>query len=317
MPGALGDAAVVPSTAILDGLDVHRQRQPRNGACRLLLHGVREVVRPRHGPVPRDEEVHRSEGPRPGLTRAERVPHEPLRRVRVQDCLEPREIVCPQARVEEPAGRPRDEPRARAEDERSDDQRDERIEHEDPRRTNGGHADDHADRRPHVREQVVTVRLERQRPPATPHANEQDAHDEVDEGRSGRDRQAEHDVVERLRPHEPRDGRSDDREGCREDERTLERTREQLDLVVPEGVLLVGRRLGRAQRDERDDGGDEVHARLEGVREQADGAGERPRDRLQPDREHRRRDRQPRVARERRGGGGHGLAVRQPGRGAE
>ena len=82
-----------------------------------------------------------------------------------------------------------------------------------------------------------------------------------------------------------------------EDEHALDGRGHVLDLLVAVGVRLVGRHVGRAHREERDDRGDEVGGRVQGLGQQRDRARDDAGDRLQQD------ERRVRGDRERRGAG--------------
>ena len=87
----------------------------------------------------------------------------------------------------------------------------------------------------------------------------------------------------------------DDDPGADQDQHPLDRRRQVLDLLVPVGMLGVGRLVGFADRDEGDHRGDQVDQRVDRLGEDRDRAGDRPGRELDRDQRSRwRRSRAPR-----------------------
>ena len=81
-----------------------------------------------------------------------------------------------------------------------------------------------------------------------------------------------------------------------EDQHALDGRGHVLDLLVAVGVRLVGRHVGRADREERHDRGDQVDGRVQRLGEQRDRAGDGAGDRLEQDQRRVRGDRERRGA---------------------
>ncbi|MNC85796.1 hypothetical protein D3C83_14100 [compost metagenome] len=133
---------------------------------------------------------------------------------------------------------------------------------------------------------MVRVRFQRDGFVAAP-GFEQAARDHViDERGGGRDDQPGTDMVERLRPDQALDSGERDDACCDQNQRAFQPAGEVLGLAVAIGVLVVGRQRGDGQHGEHGRGPQQIHGALERVGEQADRAGEPPRQRFQPDGRH-------------------------------
>ena len=155
----------------------------------------------------------------------------------------------------------------------------------------GGDANDDAERSPDVGHEVMAVGLEGDGLMAPARGQEHAGDAEVDQRGHAGDGEPQPGLLDGLGVEQAPPGRGGDG-GCREqDEATLERAGEVLGLAVPVGVLLV-RRPGRdRQGKEGHQRGGEVDQRLEGIGEQADGAGDRVCRGFEPDGDQRRDDR--------------------------
>ena len=114
---------------------------------------------------------------------------------------------------------------------------------------------------------MVAVGLDEQRVGAPADAHEVPADGEVDRRRREGQPDAEVDAVQFAAGGEPRRREGDGADPREDDEYALDAAREELDLLVAEGVRGVGGAGGVAQRHVGGDRGDEVDARLERVRE--------------------------------------------------
>jgi hypothetical protein len=103
-------------------------------------------------------------------------------------------------------------------------------------------------------------------------------------------------VLQRLRSGQARHGGIDDRAGGKQDQHPLHAAREVLGLVVSVSVAVVRGAGGDRQCPERDHAGGEVDECLQGIRQQADRAGEEIGPELEPQRDQRGRDRKQRHA---------------------
>ena len=73
---------------------------------------------------------------------------------------------------------------------------------------------------------------------------------EVGDAENAMHRDADPERVDLGADHEPAGRLEDDDPGADQDQHPLDRRRQALDLLVPVGVVLVGRGVGRADRDE-------------------------------------------------------------------
>ena len=116
--------------------------------------------------------------------------------------------------------------------------------------------------------------------------------DQVD-GRRERDhRDADPDLVVGAVPGQPPDRLERNRRRPDQDEHSLERRGQVLDLVVAVAMAVVRGFPGDPHRDERDERSDQVDARVDRLGENSDRAGQRSGDQLQQDQDGVRKNRQ-------------------------
>ena len=151
---------------------------------------------------------------------------------------------------------------------------------------------------PHVRHQVMRVGFQGDGVVPLSGAGEHPGHKKIDERRRHRDGEPDPDLLDGCRIPEPLQRRPGDGERGYQDQRALETAREVLGLAVAVGVLLVGGAGGEGEHRQRHNRRSEVDQRLDRVGKQADRAGQQVRTPLQRDGRERRRDGDPRVARE-------------------
>ncbi len=137
-------------------------------------------------------------------------------------------------------------------------------------------ADEHAGRGQRVGAQVRRVALERRRFVGLRLAREDRRDDEVGQHREAHHGDADAERFDLGADDEPVGRLVDDDPGADQDQQPLDRRRQALDLLVPVGVLGVGRLVGLAHRDEGDDRGDEVDQRVDRLGDDRDRAGDRP-----------------------------------------
>ena len=120
---------------------------------------------------------------------------------------------------------------------------------------------------------------------------------QVHDDRHGQHRDADAEALHAGALDQVAHGLEGDDHAADEDEHALDGRGHVLDLLVAVGVRLVGRHVGRAHREERDDRGDEVGGRVQGLGEQRDRARDGAGDRLEQDERRVRGDRERRGAR--------------------
>ena len=188
-----------------------------------------------------------------------------------------------QARVRQLHRRLDDHAPAGAEDDAGDEDGDDRVEPGPARDLHEHEASEDADRRPDVGAQVEAVGLECLRARLLRHDDQAVRDEEVDDDGEDHNRDA---VAQRLRHGrfvELVHGLVDDAERGRHDQDGLDGRREVLVLAVAVVVLHVRRRHRLAHGPEGDECSDEVDARVERLRDQADRADVDADDELEDD----------------------------------
>jgi len=176
------------------------------------------------------------------------------------------------------------EPHCREEYERCDEQRGDRVglhvagAHEDE-------ADEHGDGAGEVACEMQRVRRERRAPVCAGCARRRERASDVDD-----ENDADYDERPPRRMHggvrragEAHDRAPDDQEACEHEDRGLSERREVLCLAVPVLVAGVGRPDGDADREEGQQRGDQVGARVHCLGDEPEAAGGEARAELQPD----------------------------------
>ena len=201
-----------------------------------------------------------------------------------------------QRRVEESQERAADQLVAGAEDLQRHRDADDGVEPVPAAQHRRGDAHDDAERGPDVGHQVMAVGLEGDGLVAPARGQEHAGDAEVDQRGHAGDGEPQAGLLDRLGVEEAPPGRGGDGGRREQDEAALEGAGEVLGLAVPVGVLLVCRPGRDRQGEEGHQRGGQVDQRLEGVGEQADGAGDRVGRGLEPDGDQRRDDREDREA---------------------
>ena len=160
-------------------------------------------------------------------------------------------------------------------------------------------ADDHADGGVDVGHEVLAVSDEGHGPMASALAQDDQADDRVDHGRTERDGEADAEVLQRLRIQESVDGGVHDESRGHEDHHALGTCGEVLRLAVAEVMALICRLRCGGDRDESQHGCHKVDDRFQRVREEADRAREQVGHGLHADGDDSRGDREPCPARQR------------------
>ena len=206
------------------------------------------------------------------------------------------ELVVGQRLVEQGPPCARDDPDARDDDGDRDEQGHRGVEGRGSGDLDEEQRAEHGPRRHRVGAQVRRVALERGGI-GKPGLAAQECRDaQVGHQRDRDDHDTEPHVPQRRRLREPVPRLRDDHGGADEDEQALERGRQVLCLLVPVGVRLVGRLVGLADREQRDERREQVDARVHGVGEEGDRTGYPGRHELEHDQRRVRADRQGRGA---------------------
>jgi hypothetical protein len=124
---------------------------------------LNELVAAAHRPVARYEHVQRHERAASGTPRAKRMELHLGRGVGAQDLVDACQFVLGQRAFHQPAGRAPQERHPGSNDVRRHDQRDHGIDDVQAGERHGPDAEDDADRRPHIGDQVPAIGFERQR----------------------------------------------------------------------------------------------------------------------------------------------------------
>ena len=201
----------------------------------------------------------------------------------VEDGADTRFVFGRQALVRELARRFDDHAPPGAEDDARDEDGDDGVEPRPARQLHEQQADEDADRRPDVGRQVQAVRFERLRARDFRDVEQPPRDGEVDDDGHNHDGDA---VAERLGHFARRefvDRLVDDADSRADNQQRLDGRREVFIFPMPIVVLEVGRRVRLAHGPERDECRDEVRARMERLRDEADGADVEPDDELQHD----------------------------------
>ena len=255
-----------------------------------------------HGPRAGHEDVHRHVALAPRLPRLDRVELHLARGVRAGDrpqCRRHlRHLVGRQCVVHEAVHGVPHQPPPGPQDVEGHADGDQRVQRHPAGHGDEADAHDHADRGPHVGEQVLAVRDEGRGPVPATGAQDEPADDAVDDGRDDGDGQADAEILQRPRVHQSLDGRHDDQRRRDEDHQALGAGREVLDLAVAEVMRVVRGTRGDRERHQGEHGRHQVDHGLQRVRQQADGPGEQVGGRLQRDGRDRGADRQPGPAEE-------------------
>ena len=153
--------------------------------------------------------------------------------------------------------------------------------------------DQHGRRAHEIASEVERVRLKR-RAPVAPGRTERHEHAARvdDDHRSDHGQRIPLGLDRRLRPPgDVRDRAPDDEEACRDEEAGLGEGGEMLGLAVAVRVRAVGRTDGDADREEGQERGDEVHARVQRFGDQPEAVGRETGNELERDERRRRADR--------------------------
>ena len=135
---------------------------------------------------------------------------------------------------------------------------------------------EHPGRGQRVGAQMRGVALERRRLVGARLARENRRDAEVGEHREAHHRDADAERLDLGADDQPVGRLVDDDPGADQDQHPLDRRRQALDLLVPVGMVGVGRLVGFADRDEGDHRGDQVDQRVQRLGDDRDRAGDRP-----------------------------------------
>ena len=305
------EAAVAPGDGIFSRLEVCEDRRLRERGAHAGLDGLAQVVAALNGPTSRHENVHRDESPGARAAGADRVEEDAVLLKRGEGVGDRLPVLVGQGPVEQALPRLAHEPPAGPHDVDRDGKGDQGIQPHPPGQGDDRDSDDDPGRGPHVREQVVGVRSQGDRPQTVSRAQEGDGHRAVHRGCRRGDAHAEPGVRDRQGMPPAAQGRDRNPDGGGEDQKPFGATREVLRLRVAEGVPVVCGPGGEGQGPESDRRGDQIDSGLGRVREQTHRTGQAPRGDLERDRDDGRGDRQTGIeARSPGGASGHFRASR-------